>query len=139
MYLHVLTPKGKHKINDKFQNRDHHLPAHIMGKPSLNIERCHPAFAENHKKNSKKTKSRKIEKEWKIFWFQAEDKVKTKKDRKIKAKIIDKSRQTKRKLKSFESGHRTPAQEWDAYNSAMNMEMTLVFEDPSYWTDDDDW
>ena len=74
-----------------------------MGKPSLNIENNHPAFAENHKKNSKKTKSRKIEKEWKIFWFQAEDKVKTKNNRKIKAKIINKSRRNKRNLKTFES------------------------------------
>lgn len=76
-----------------------------MGKPSLNIEKNHPAFAVNHKKSQKKTKSRKIQKEWNVFWYQQEDKVNTKNARKIKAKVIDKSRQNKRNLKTFESEH----------------------------------
>ena len=110
-----------------------------MGKPSLNIERSHPAFAENHKKNSKK-KTR-AAKKIKVTVHQLEDKEQTKKDRKNKDKIIDKSRQTKRKLKSFESGHRTPDQEWDAYNTVMNMEIRMthekMFKNSSFW--DEDW
>ena len=110
-----------------------------MGKPSLNIERSHPAFAENHKKNSKKTRTR-AAKKIKVTVHQLEDKEQTKKDRKNKAKIIDKSRQTKRKLKSFESGHRTPDQEWDAHDTVMNMELVMTYEEmyknSSFWNED---
>ena len=86
-----------------------------MSKPSLNIENNHPAFAENHKKNSNKTKSRKIQKKWNVFWYQKEDKVKTKNNRRLKKKIIDKSRRNKRQLKNMESGIRTPVEEERAY------------------------
>ena len=87
-----------------------------MGKPSLNIENNHPAFAENHKKNSKKTKSRKIQKKWNVFWYQKEDKEKTKNNRRLKKKIIDKSRRNKRQLKNTELEIKTPQQERDAYD-----------------------
>ena len=100
--LKKIEPKliiYKFKISP-IRQKQHHQN---MGNPSLNIEKNHPAFPENHKKSQKKPKTRKIEKEWKITWFQAEEKVKTKNEHKNKDKTITKSRKNKRNLKTFES------------------------------------
>lgn len=86
-----------------------------MGKPSLNVENNHPAFAENHKKKTKST-TRMEAKLSRISKWGAQAKVDLKKERRLKKKIIDKSRRNKRQLKNTELEIKTPQQERDAYD-----------------------
>ena len=87
-----------------------------MGKSFLVMEQ-YPGFNENHKKKTKST-TRMEAKLAKIGKWGAQAKVDLKRQRKLNQKIIDKSRETKRRLKRMEAGVKTPAQERDASNEA---------------------
>ena len=87
-----------------------------MGKSFLVMEQ-YPAFNENHKKKTKST-TRMEAKLAKIGKWGAQAKVELKRQRRLKKKLIDKSRETKRRLKNIESGVKTPEEEYDASNEA---------------------
>tara|TARA_B100000963_G_C22618495_1_gene668631 strand:+ start:2154 stop:2483 length:330 start_codon:yes stop_codon:yes gene_type:complete len=64
----------------------------------------------------------------KIGKWGAQAKVDLKKERRRNQKIIDKSRETKRRLKNMEADLRTPAQEYDALIEAECVEDTMGME-----------
>ena len=97
-----------------------------MGKSSLVMEQ-YPTFNENHKKKTKST-TRMEAKLAKIGKWGAQAKADLKKERRLKKKIIDKSRETKRRLKCMEADLRTPAQEYDALIEAECVEDTMGME-----------
>ena len=97
-----------------------------MGKSFLVMEQ-YPTFSENYKKKTKST-TRMEAKLAKIGKWGAQAKVDLKKERRRKKKIIDKSRDTKRRLKRMESGLKTPAQEYDACNEADCLDDTMGME-----------
>ena len=82
------------------------------------VVESYPSLRRNHKKGRKIHKSRSEAKSAKIRAFNAETKAAVKLERRLTAKIIDKSRKTKRRLKNMESGIRTPMEENDASNEA---------------------
>ena len=85
-----------------------------MGKSSLVMEQ-YPTFNENHKKKTKST-TRMEAKLAKIGKWGAQAKADLKKERRLKKKLIDKSRRNKRQLKNTELEIKTPQQERDAYD-----------------------
>ena len=85
-----------------------------MGKSFLVMEQ-YPAFNENHKKKTKST-TRMEAKLAKIGKWGAQAKADLKKERRLKKKIIDKSRRNKRQLKNMELEIKTPQQERDDYD-----------------------
>ncbi len=97
-----------------------------MGKSSLVMEQ-YPTFNENHKKKTKPT-TRMEAKLAKIGKWGAQAKVDLKKERRRNQKIIDKSRNTKRRLKNTELGLKTPAQEYDALIEAKCVDDTMGME-----------
>ena len=97
-----------------------------MGKSFLVMEK-YPAFNENHKKKTKPT-TRMEAKLAKIGKWGAQAKVDLKRQRRLNKKIIDKSRETKRRLKNIESGVKTPAQEYDALIEVECAEDTMGME-----------
>lgn len=97
-----------------------------MGKSFLVMEK-YPAFNENHKKKTKST-TRMEAKLAKIGKWGAQAKVDLKRQRRLNKKIIDKSRETKRRLKNIESGVKTPAQEYDALIEVECAEDTMGME-----------
>ena len=97
-----------------------------MGKSSLVMEQ-YPTFNENHKKKTKST-TRMEAKLAKIGKWGAQAKVDLKRQRRLNKKIIDKSRETKRRLKNIESGVKTPAQEYDALIEVECAEDTMGME-----------
>ena len=97
-----------------------------MGKSSLVMEQ-YPAYNENHKKKTKST-TRMEAKLAKIGKWGAQAKADLKKERRRNQKIIDKSRETKRRLKNMEADLRTPAQEYDALIEAECVEDTMGME-----------
>ena len=97
-----------------------------MGKSFLVMEK-YPAFNENHKKKTKTT-TRMEAKLAKIGKWGAQAKVELKRQRRRNQKIIDKSRETKRRLKNIESGVKTPAQEYDALIEVECAEDTMGME-----------
>lgn len=64
----------------------------------------------------------------KISAFNAKTKAELKLQRRLTAKAIDKSRNTKRRLKRWEAGLRTPEQEYDACNEAVCLDDTMGME-----------
>ena len=97
-----------------------------MGKSFLVMEQ-YPAFNENHKKKTKTT-TRIDAKLAKIGKWGAQAKVELKRQRRRNQKMIDKSRETKRRLKNIESGVKTPAEEYDACIEAECVEDTMGME-----------
>ena len=97
-----------------------------MGKSSLVMEQ-YPTFNENHKKKTKPT-TRMEAKLAKIGKWGAQAKVDLKKERRRNQKIIDKSRNTKRRLKNTELGLKTTAQEYDALIEAKCVDDTMGME-----------
>ena len=97
-----------------------------MGKSFLVMEQ-YPAFNENHKKKTKTT-TRMEAKLAKIGKWGAQAKVELKRQRRRNQKMIDKSRETKRRLKNIESGVKTPAEEYDACIEAECVEDTMGME-----------
>ena len=97
-----------------------------MGKSFLVMEK-YPAFNENHKKKNKST-TRMEAKLAKIGKWGAQAKVDLKKERRRNQKIIDKSRETKRRLKRMEAGVKTPAQEYHALIEAECVDDTMGME-----------
>lgn len=97
-----------------------------MGKSFLVMEQ-YPAFNENHKKKTKTT-TRMEAKLAKIGKWGAQAKVELKRQRRRNQKMIDKSRETKRRLKRMESGVKTPAEEYDACIEAECVEDTMGME-----------
>ena len=82
------------------------------------VVESYPSLRRNHKKGRKIHKSRSEAKRAKIRAFNSETKAAVKLERRLTAKIIDKSRAMKRRLKNMESGLMTPAEEYDASNEA---------------------
>ena len=82
------------------------------------VVESYPSLRKNHKKDRKIHKSRSEAKSAKIRAFNAETKAAVKLERRFTAKVIDKSRKTKRRLKNMESGLMTPAEEYQACNEA---------------------
>ena len=82
------------------------------------VVESYPSLRRNHKKGRKIHKSRSEAKSSKIRAFNAETKAAVKLERRLTAKVIDKSRAMKRRLKNMESGLMTPAEEYDASNEA---------------------
>ena len=97
-----------------------------MGKSFLVMEQ-YPTFNENHKKKTK-TSTRMEAKLAKIGKWGAQAKVELKRQRRRNQKMIDKSRETKRRLKNIESGVKTPAEEYDACIEAECVEDTMGME-----------
>ena len=97
-----------------------------MGKSFLVMEQ-YPAFNENHKKKTKTT-TRMEAKLAKMGKWGAQAKVELKRQRRRNQKMIDKSRETKRRLKNIESGVKTPAEEYDACIEAECVEDTMGME-----------
>tara|TARA_A100001015_G_scaffold319819_1_gene444017 strand:+ start:307 stop:801 length:495 start_codon:yes stop_codon:yes gene_type:complete len=95
---------------------------------SLVVE-SYPSLRRNDKKSRKIHKKTRAEaKRAKISAFNAETKEALKLQRRLTAKVIDKSRKTKRRLKNTESGLRTPAEEYDACNEADCLDFTIGME-----------
>ena len=82
------------------------------------VVESYPSLRRNHKNDKKKSKTRSAAKLANIRAFNAETKAALKLERRLTAKVIDKSRKTKRRLKNMESGLRTPAEEYQACNEA---------------------
>ena len=82
------------------------------------VVESYPSLRKNHKKDRKIHKSRSEAKSAKIRALNAETKAALKFKRRLTAKVIDKSRKTKRRLKNMESGLMTPWEEYQACNEA---------------------
>ena len=119
-----------------------------MGKSfCVSVDDSYPALRANHKNDKKRPKSRVAMKHAKISKFNAESKVKLKLTRIQDDKKITKSRRTKQRLKSKESGIRTAEEEKSASQladyadqliheeSSLNKEGTCKIQ-LNYW---DDW
>ena len=92
------------------------------------VVESYPSLRRNDKKSRKIRKTRAEAKRTKISEFNAETKEALKLQRRLTAKVIDKSRKTKRRLKNMESGLRTPAEEYDACNEADCVDFTIGME-----------
>lgn len=93
------------------------------------VVESYPSLRKNHKKGRKIHKKTRAEaKRAKISAFNAETKAELKLQRRLTAKVIDKSRKTKRRLKNTESGLRTPVEEYDACNEADCLDFTIGME-----------